>query len=270
MKLDGAAPPTVTTVAGFVHRVNWDRHNDVDMGDTYPKNISESVRVSVGNTAIDALAGLVREQALAAGVDRDHAILEADLLEAFLYEDLGRSRRARRRGTAGPEDPRRRLRPANGGILWSIVPVQRANTSTSPPAADTTPEQRAWLAELNTNQAKLDAEREILASMQKRLADLWWKSRRIQFVPEPRSYQKEFGNAKRNLPGQIVPGRPDGYYQKVVAQQAKVAALAALVPVATGLESGDSIRLFSAGHLDPVFSSSSRVRRHALLLPATP
>ena len=114
VKLDGAAPPTVTTVAGFVHRVNWDRHNDVDMGDTYPKNISESVRVSVGNTAIDALAGLVREQALAAGVDRDHAILEADLLEAFLYEDLADLDAPGGERTARPEDPRRCLRPANG------------------------------------------------------------------------------------------------------------------------------------------------------------
>ena len=131
------------------------------------------------------------------------------------------------------------------------MPIERADTSTPPPAAATTSEQRAWLAELNTNQAKLDAEREILASMQKRLGDLWWKSRRIPFVPEPDSYRHDFDNAKRNLPGQVVPGRPDGYYQKVVAQQAKVAALAAQVPVATGPEGGDSIRLFSAGHLDP-------------------
>ena len=251
VKLDGAAPPTVTTVVGFVHRVNWDRHTAVDMGDTYPRNISESVRVSVGNTTIDALAGLVREQALAAGVDRDHAILEADLLEAFLHEDL-----ADLDVPGGEQRLDQKIRAAaygqrSGGILWNIVPVERADTSTPPPAAETTPEQRAWLAELNTNQARLDAEREILASMQRRLADLWWKSRRILFVPEPDSYQREFDNAKRNLSGQIVPGRPDGYYQKVVAQQAKVAALAALVPVATGPESGDSIKLFTKGHLDP-------------------
>ena len=251
VKLDGAAPPTVSTVVGFVHRVNWDRHNDVDMGDTYPKNISESVRVSVGNTAIDALAALVREQALAAGVDRDHAILEADLLEAFLYEDLGDLD-----APGGEQRLDQKIRSAAygqrpGGYLWNIVPVERANTSTPPPVAETTPDQRAWLAELNRNQAMLDAEREILASMQKRLADLWWKGRRIPLIPEPRSYQQDFGNAKRNLPGQVVPGRPDGYYQKVVAQQAKVAALATLVPVPAGPESTASISSFSEGHLDP-------------------
>ena len=109
------------------------------MGDTYPENISESVRVSVGNTTIDALAGLVREQALAAGVDRDHAILEADLLEAFLYEDL-----ADLDVPGGEQRLDQKIRGAaygqrSGGILWNIVPVQRANTSTPPPAAETTP-----------------------------------------------------------------------------------------------------------------------------------
>ena len=223
-----AVLPTATVVSGIVRAVNWDRNQPVPMNDQQPTDISSRVKVAVGNTATDALAALVREQAAATGAGPDHPVLVEDLLEAFLLQDLSDLDLP-----GGPQRLNQRIHRSAfgdraGGRVWALVPAQRAKPADAPSEIPLSAEQNAWLAQLNATQARLDAQSEILASMQKRLADLWWKNQRLQVagayaVPESTHHAIDFDNARKQLPGQLDPRQ--GYVAAVAAQAAKVEGL---------------------------------------------
>jgi len=251
--LDGVAPPSVTAVSGLVHGVTWDRQTGSFDPATYPTDVSSRVRIAVGATAEDALAALIREQAMAAGVPADTATLEADLLEAFQADML---REAETPG--GQETVLRKLHDAAfsrsaGGYRWSIVPVEQADPGDPSPAPRPTPAQEAWLAKLNANQAVLDRQSRVLDTMQQELANLWWKAGRIPFAPEPSGEPQRsgFDTAKQYLPAQIDPSVPGSWAARTAAQAAAVDAARATVPIPAGPDSAASIAQFSAVHLDP-------------------
>lgn len=251
---DGDAPPTVTAVSGLVHGVTWDRQNPIVDPVNYPKNISETVRVSVGATQADALAALIREQAIASGVPEATATFEADLLEAFQMGKL-----ADLDTPGGQETVSRHLHDAtfgkaSGGYTWAIVPTPQADTSNTTPPPPLTPAQNAWLAALNETQAELDLQIRVLTTMQDELSNLWWKNERIARIDPfdyPVSETANFENAKKHLPAEVDPQNPDGWYAKTMAQKAKVDGLRAQVPLAAGDGSAASIEAYARGVLDP-------------------
>ncbi|MGB3243913.1 MAG: hypothetical protein WBB25_05235, partial [Sulfitobacter sp.] len=247
----GGTPPVMTAVSGLVHGVTWDRQNDVIDPVNYPSNISEKVRVAVGATDADALAALIREQAIAAGVPAGTATLEADLLEAFqqdLLNDLD--------APGGQENLTRTLHDASfgktsGGYTWSIVPAEQQDTSNTKTPKPLTEAQKKWLADLNKNQSELDLQTRVLLAMQHELANLWWKNGRIQFAPTPSGETDNFLNAKKNLPTELDPDNAEGWYARTASQKQAVAAAQAKVPIAAGPDSAASIAAFSQGMLDP-------------------
>lgn len=248
---EGGTPPTKTAVSGLVHGVTWDRQNPIVDPVNYPTDISERVRVSVGATEADALAALIREQAIASGVSADTATHEADLLEAFQQEKLKELD-----APGGQEDLSRHLHDAtfgktSGGYRWFIAPTEQADTSDTTQAPSLTPAQKAWLATLNKDQSDLDLQSRVLTTMQRELANLWWKNGRIQFVSEPDNEADNFENAKDNMPAQLNPSNPDGWYAHTATQQQVVATAQTKVPIAAGPDSAASIAAFSKGVLDP-------------------
>ena len=77
----GAAPaPTRMLVHAMRSGVAWDSTANNPKATKYPENVPQEVRVAVGNTAVDALAALVRLSG-----DPTTEQTRADLLEAFQY-----------------------------------------------------------------------------------------------------------------------------------------------------------------------------------------
>lgn len=252
---DGVDPPSVTAVAGLVHGVTWNRTTNVIDPGGYPTDIASRVRVSVAATGAEALAALIREQAMAGGATAQEAALETGLLEAFQLEVLNEFDTP-----GGQEELARRLHDSgfarsSGGVVWTIVPAtpEGAAQPVNPPPL--TPAQLQWLADLNTKQADLDLQRRILDTMQRELNGLWWKNAYIPFDPGPGPNSGDqgvqFENARTHLPEQVDPSNPEGWWAKTVAQQDVVDVAKGKVPIASGPGAADSIKAFADGHLDP-------------------
>lgn len=251
VKLDGASPPTQTVLHGLLYTVDWDTSASPPTPDGYPTNISEQVRISVGNTAADALSALVRELAIADGKTPEQADTAAALLEAFQYNSLHDYD-----DPGGPERLGQAIHAASfaeeaAGYGWTIGTVTRGETSTAAPQPVPTEAQLQWLADLNANQQRLDEQREILASLQQQLIHIWWQNQRIGFTIPPQYNQQGYANAKAQLPGQLDASDPTSLVSRVSAQQQLVDQLAAGVPIAAGPGSAESIASYSAGILDP-------------------
>ncbi len=249
--LDGAEPPTTTVVQGKVHTVSWDTNAPLPSPDDYPSNVSQDVRVAVGNTAADALSAMLREQAIANGMSEEEALHQAELLEAFQYHALSDLDEP-----GGPERLDQTIRAAafaraSGGTVWTIVPTQQADPSVPREPPTPTADQLAWLAQTNEDQARLDVEAEILATMEQRLYQLWWQNGRIAFAPTPQYNQQGFVNAKNQLPWQLKTSYAESFINAVIAQKQLVDSLQAKVPIHRGPDSAQSIAEYSEGHLDP-------------------
>ena len=237
VRLQGASPPTRTLVHGMVYSVEWDPRARLPEAPARPKDIREQVRVAVGNTAVDALAAMMRKQARGAG----GVLAEDGLLEAFQYNLLATLDQA-----GGKALLDQRIRQASfgsepGGIRWSIVTKERADTQAVEKPPRLTRNQPKWLAELNQKQRRLDTQRRLLASMQWELYALWWKSKRIKHVPDLGSngHKEALRHAKAQLLGQVID------------QQETVADLETEVPIASGPQSAQSIAEYAKGHLYP-------------------
>ncbi len=213
-------PPSRTVVHAFVHKVTWDRSGDTVQSANYPANIPEKVKVSFGNTAIDALAALC---------EATKGTEYADLLTAFQYglleefDDPGSAERL------NSSIRQQWYGAASGGTLWTIIPAEQPeeNSAADPP----TPEELAELAKLNDAQSELDRQTRIFESMQERLYSLWWKENYLRAADEddnvPRPirryvdwYLKKLHNQvddRRACPG-TNPDQESWYFCKVRAQ----------------------------------------------------
>jgi len=251
VSLEGAPPPTRTCVHGMVYGVDWDPEGKLQRPPACPKSktVHEQVRVAVGNTAMDALAALISNQAQNAGKWG----VQAELLEAFQYNLLSTLDQVGGKILLDQGIRQAWFGSEPGGIRWTIVAKERADTRAAQKSPRVTRDQAAWLADLNRKQRELDAQRRLLASMQWELYALWWKSRRIDRAPEPRSKDRQAAllNAKVQLPGHLDRANPQSFLNRVIAQQSKVAALEQGVPPATGPDSAERIAAYAEGTLDP-------------------
>lgn len=246
VQLEGRSPPTRTCVHGMVYGVNWNPKAQLQRPPACPKKVHKRVRVAVGNTAVDALAALVRSQAGHAG----GVLIDDDLLEAFQHNLLSTLDQA-----GGKALLDQRIRQASfgsepGGIRWLIVAEEQPDVRAVDKLPRLTRNQRAWLAELNRKQRRLDTQRHVLASMQWELYALWWKSKRIDH-PDPGSNDRKeaLRHAKAQLARQLDKSNPRSLVNKVIDQQKTVADLETEVPIATGPESAESITEYAKGHL---------------------
>lgn len=245
--MEGAAPPKQMLVHTLVSGVPWNRGGETPPAAHYPKNIRQEVKVAVGNTAVDALAGMVR---LARGSEA-----EADLLEAFQYGLLEELDQPGSSEALNMAIRQQWFGASPSGTLWEIVPRERrGDTATpAPPPPVITPVQGAALAALNRAQSELDRERRLLESMQWNLLSLWWKynwqnsntppldADMQQWIGTQLALQVGIGSTC-NHPKGSDPAAEEWYACKVAAQKNRVAALA----TAAGREEGKVTAILAA------------------------
>jgi hypothetical protein len=166
------AAPSVSVVHGMVYGLNWQTSAPPPIVDPD----ASSMKVSVGYTAVDALAAMLG----------DPTGTTETLLEAFQYGALESLDDAD--GVAQLELKIRKawFGATPGGTRWKIVPVSQAQADETqlsgaviPPAFALDANQDAWLAALNVVQRNYDRALRQLKTMQWELFALWWKSQRI-------------------------------------------------------------------------------------------
>jgi hypothetical protein len=168
--------PNRTLLHALVHKVPWDRSGDNVPATNYPKDTANTVKVSIGNTAIDAIAGLMSVQ---------KGPRYGDLLAALQYgllDDFDVPGSAEQLNAAIRQHW---FAPSPGGTLWTITSSERPEGAFPEPPTDA---EKSALATLNAAQNNLDREQRILESMQMRLYSLWWKSGylpRVDKIPAP-------------------------------------------------------------------------------------
>lgn len=169
------AAPSISVVHGMVHGMQWQTSAAPPIVDPD----ASSMKVSVGYTAVDALAAMLG----------DPTGTTETLLEAFQYGALETLDDAD--GLAQLELKIRKawFGATPGGTRWKIVPVSQAQqdetqlsgaTITTPFALDG--KQAAWLAALNVTQRNYDEALRTLKTMQWELFALWWKGQRIPYA----------------------------------------------------------------------------------------
>jgi hypothetical protein len=221
--LGGAAPPTSMLVHALVSGVPWQRGADNPPAPSYPVDVPTTVKVAIGNTALDALAAIVR-------LDRDSQT-EANLLEAFGYGLLDRFDRP---GSAAELDMAIRehwFGASPGGSAWTVVPAEPPGSTAlpTPPVPALTSAQQQALAALNVAQREHDREARLLTSMRWNLYALWWKYhwlKRNGAFMAPIDYAGWLEHQLSYQTGIATPPNDPGgwYFQEVTAQQAQVAA----------------------------------------------
>jgi hypothetical protein len=161
--------PKRMLVHTLVSAVPWKRDADNTTPANYPSDIGNTVKVAIGNTAIDALAAIVRLD--------ENSQTEADLLEAFQYNLLDRFDEPGSAQALNMAIRERWFGTSPGGKLWTIVVTERTDNTAlpAPPVPVVTDDQQHALAKLNAQQAELDRQQRILESMQWNLFSLWWK-----------------------------------------------------------------------------------------------
>ena len=241
--------PNRMLLHAFVHKAPWDRKGRNIPATNYPMDTPNRVSVAIGNTAIDALAGLMSVRKGAA---------YADLLAAFQYgllDDFDEPGSAEQLNAAIRQHW---FGASPGGTIWTIIPAERPEgTPTEPPAA----EEKAALAALNAVQVRLDREQRVLESMQARLYSLWWKTGyllRADEIPAPIETAKKYKWYKEQLKQQINedracagsdPERESWYFCKVKAQRNRVMLLS---PVLANAKSAVEALLKTTRKLKPV------------------
>lgn len=174
-----ASWPTQSLTHALLYNVAWQNFQLPPRPNSLPSDVSANVKISVGNSAIDALgAMIVAEAKLDEGEDDDEAQADAAALEAFQANMLAELDKA-----GGQAQLDKLLRgkwfgPEDGGTLWQIVTNPNwVSPGGSNPVPSTAQEQ--WLAQLNYYQQGLDRETRVLASMQYHLYALWWRTQSI-------------------------------------------------------------------------------------------
>lgn len=166
-----AEQATRSLYEGMALSVAWDPAGDVPDKANDPLTAmrnDKDLDVAFGNTTIDAFTALVasRDKNVGAGGER--------ILRAFQYDVLPELDKVN-----GDALLRRRTHQASfgtsqAGYRWEIVAAEGQD----PAGAALLPAETAWLAQLNQDQQRLDAELQTLYRLQWRLNEIWWKNGR--------------------------------------------------------------------------------------------
>jgi hypothetical protein len=225
--------PKKMLVHALVSSVPWDRDGKNPPSPNYPTNIPGEVKVAVGNTAVDALAAIVR-------LRKDNQ-QEADMLEAFQYGLIDQFDTPGSSEVLNMAIRQHWFGASSGGTLWSVVGKESQSTSeaTDAKTLELTEQEKAALAALNIAQSELDRQQRILETMQWNLFGLWWKYRwqQLNIRDDPPVSAQYRDWLKAQLPLQLGygsscksksstdPSSEDWYICKVNAQQNSVTKL---------------------------------------------
>ncbi|HEX7733935.1 MAG TPA: hypothetical protein VF458_03705 [Ktedonobacteraceae bacterium] len=212
--LDDTTSRTARTTLyhGMVRDVVWDDGGSIP---TSARNQISTIRVAVGNSAVDALAALIQARSTSA---QGLSASDAQLLQAFQYNLLDLLDQP-----GGTEVLDEQIRAAwfgstFGGTIWKAVDVERA-PGTAAPLALTPTQARVeaeMLADLNQAQATLDQQQFLLQSLRRQLYEIWWKagysSQRAD--PPAGTTPADFQQAldPNNTSGMLEPSRADPHH----------------------------------------------------------
>jgi len=199
--------------------------------------------LAVGNTSVDAMTAIIRQQA----AQRPSTTIDPDLLEAFQY-DLLRTLD----DIDGPAQLDSAIHDAwfgstPGGCVWQVVatpPEDPATAAQEQAEIDGGLADPSWLAGLNQAQATYDLAVRELASLRRQLYEIWWKRGRAAALPTRPS-----GPADSQFAAALDPTQPSGIADQVVAKAAQVAAAQASIPWgATQDDLAAAITAYTAAH----------------------
>lgn len=207
---------------GMVYGISWEKSGPIPPSDK-PED-SKNVKLAVGNTSVDALTALIRQQAKETGTS-----VNAELLEAFQYDLIGELAQH-----DGEEQLQLKIRDAwfgrhQGGSIWEIVdteltdPAQRENIP--PLSPQELQKEELWLVQLNRDQTEYDEQVRLLNDMQWQLYAMWWKNGKAGTLP-----QMPVGTTQAQFDQALDPASSDSLVSQVRAQIDLVLSLQAKIP----------------------------------------
>lgn len=231
-----AAPsswPTQSLAHGLLYNVAWQNDTLPERPNSTHDEIAATVKLAVGNSAIDALAAMIVAVASSDEGESDSAAqADAVALEAFQYNLLAELDKPGGQAQLDKQLRSKWFSADDGGTIWRIVgnPAASAGSKFQPNG-----EQETWLAQLNYYQQGLDRETRVLESMQYNLYALWWRTKSIEAGSYPRplaappqfwdSIQEDISN---QLPTEAATVKAQ--IENVAAWQAQINALQAAPP----------------------------------------
>ena len=198
---DPADAPTTSLIHGMFYGAVWDpSQQTVPPPDEFPSDQQQqtNIRVAVGNTSVDAISALIGYQAEQAASDTQADENLSQLLQGL---QLGAVESASQLG--GNARLQQLIRRAeygtrSGGTRWVVVPSD-SDAAPEDDNPDLTPDQKTWLANLNSNQQTLDAAIRILESMQWQLYALWW-----QYNDQIIADAEALANGRKGIPADVL------------------------------------------------------------------
>ncbi|PFN03471.1 hypothetical protein COJ51_16225 [Bacillus thuringiensis] len=157
---------------GSVYKVLWDRQGDIPIS----KRDEVSLSLAVGNTSLDALSALIKENC---SDDTDRLI--SNLIDALQHNMLSEVADSDGALTLDQHIQQSAFGSEEGGKIWTVV---RKEEKKSAGHLVLTQLQESKLRGLNRLQTKLEeADREV-RKLQRKLYELWWKAGRAQAIAE--------------------------------------------------------------------------------------
>lgn len=224
---------------------------------------STDVGVAVGTSSAEALTALVAAQAAGGTTHVQPALIEAFQLDALELYDRpdGAAELADRVHTRG-------FQRVWGGYHWDLVEATPATPGAPPPPPRTAAED-AVLAQLNQDQAALDAAVLALATLQRELYVMWWKL--VLWPAAHAGTQIPELETSKLLAQAIDPSQSGSLAAQVAAQQQVVATLAKAVP---GGDTPDALEAaiarYAAAHALPNTRALKRSAAAPFFQPADP
>ena len=233
--------PTQTLVHGLLYNIGWQNFKLPPRANSEPREISANVKIAVGNSAIDALAAMIVEEArVAEGQGDAQAQADAAALEAFQANMLAELDKPGGQARLDQELRGKWFGPDDGGTLWQVV----TNPDWVPTGSILEPNtaQEQWLAKINCYQQGLDRETRVLETMQYQLYALWWRTQSINVgsYTMPLRYQPAQWNTIQNQITATLPAEAaavQAQIQNVAGWQKKVDDLCKAPP---SYQSGDT------------------------------
>ncbi|WP_367140754.1 MULTISPECIES: hypothetical protein [Streptomyces] len=208
--------PGSTTYCGRALQVQWNRTGAAPDSDR-PQQLDVRDQVAVGSSADEAHAALIAKARAALPADSGNVLDHTS--DPALLHALGKGLLNTLDEPDGDVLTAQALhkgwfQQVPGGYVWRLADTADKGNASGDPKSVTwsgvTPEQEAWLAQLNSYQSAYDkAERELTA-LQQRLYGLWWMHSLPLIPPQ---YSRE------RLYAEIDPANADGLAARVAAAQ---------------------------------------------------
>lgn len=210
---------------GAAFKVSWDRMSREIARP--PSELATALKLSVGNTAIDAFHAL--------SVSQDCDPHFAANLRAFQYDLLQPLNLVDGDELLDEEIRQAWFESRSGGYTWTLVDEAASDDRA---ATTLTPDEEQRLVRLNQTQAKLDSALDDLYSLQQEVHALWFKRGYFQHKTERHPLDEAGKEFQRNLNNALDPRQLDSVAAKLISQLLTVQTL--MGDVSEGQESAST------------------------------